>query len=124
VHEIEIEPTLQLSDSSELRLRLRWLALLSERVNCDLAISGGVHSGEDVIKALMAGAHGVQMVSTLLHKGPKQVAQILLEMKEWADEHEYESIDTLRGCLNYMRCPDPESLERANYMRILKSWQV
>lgn len=124
VHAIEIEPTLKLSDSNELRLRLRWLAILSERVNCDLAVSGGVHTGEDVIKALMAGAHGVQIVSTILHKGPKQVRQILLEMKEWADAHEYESVDLLRGCMNYMRCPNPEALERANYMRILKSWQV
>lgn len=124
IEAIDIEPTLQLSDPRELRLRLRWLAMLSDRIPVDLAVSGGVHGGKDAIKAIMAGAHGVQLVSTLLQRGASHVARILEEMAEWAADHEYSSVDELRGCMNYMRCPDPEALERANYMRILKSWQV
>lgn len=124
VDAIDVEPTLQLSDSRELRLRLRWLAMLSERVPADLAVSGGVHTGQDAVKAIMAGAHAVQIVSTLLQRGACQVTRLLEEIAEWAEDKEYGSVDELRGCMNYMRCPDPEALERANYMRILKSWQV
>ncbi|MFP4069188.1 MAG: dihydroorotate dehydrogenase-like protein [Opitutales bacterium] len=121
--EIEIRPALNLSHSSELLLRLRWLALLSGRIPCDLAVSGGVHTGLDAVKAIMAGAQAVQLVSTLLINGSAQVGELLDEIQAWAEEHEYETIDELRGCMNYQRCPDPEALERANYMRILKSWR-
>lgn len=121
---IEAEPSLELSSPQELRLRLRWLALLSERIPCDLAVSGGVHSGNDAIKALMCGAHGVQLVSTLLINGPQRIPEMLSEIQVWADEHDYHDIDDLRGCMNYTRCPDPEALERANYLRILKSWRA
>lgn len=122
IEELNVQPTLDLSSSNELRLRLRWLALLSERVSCDLSVSGGVHTGIDAVKAIMAGAHSVQMVSTLLINGPDRLADILNEMKTWMMEHEYASIDQMRGCMNYGHCPDPEALERANYMRVLKSW--
>lgn len=123
IDELDVLPALDLSHSNELRMRLRWLALLSERVRCDLSVSGGVHTGLDAIKAIMAGAHSVQMVSTLLINGPGQVANVLEEMQNWMAEKEYDSIDAMRGCMNYARCPDPEALERVNYMRILKSWR-
>lgn len=123
VDELEVVPRLKYSYSQELLLRLRWLALLSSRIDCQLAASGGVHTGIDVIKALMAGADVVQLVSTLLINGPVRAEEILTELTEWMEAKEYDSIDALRGCMNYDSCPDPEALERANYMRILKSWR-
>lgn len=123
IEELEVKPTLKLSFSEELRTRLRWLALLSGRLDCQFSASGGVHTGVDVIKALMAGADTVQVVSTLLMNGPMAIQGLLHEMEQWFAEKEYQSLDELRGCMNYASCPDPEALERANYMRILKSWR-
>lgn len=123
IEELNVRPALDLSFSNELRMRLRWLALLSERVSCDLSVSGGVHTGVDAVKAIMAGADSVQLVSTLLINGPARIGDVLEELQGWMVEHEYESIDQMRGCMNYARCPDPEALERANYMRVLKSWR-
>jgi dihydroorotate dehydrogenase (fumarate) len=123
IDDLNIRPTLDLSFSHELRLRLRWLALLSGRVPCDLSVSGGVHTGIDAVKAIMAGADSVQMVSTLLINGPQRIRDVLEEMQNWMLEHEYESLETMRGCMNFSHCPDPEALERANYMRVLKSWR-
>jgi len=124
VEELDIRPQLDLSHSHELRLRLRWLAFLSGRIDTKLAVSGGVHTGLDAVKALMAGADAVQIVSTLLINGPERIKEILDEMTRWMEEKEYTQLEELRGCMNYLRCPDPEALERANYMRVLKSWRV
>jgi dihydroorotate dehydrogenase (fumarate) len=121
---LDIRPALELSHSTELRLRLRWLAFLSGRIDTQLAVSGGVHTGIDVAKSLMAGADVVQTVSSLLINGPGHVAELLDELNRWIEEKEYNTLDELRGCMNYLRCPDPEALERANYMRLLKSWRV
>ncbi|CAA6677935.1 MULTISPECIES: dihydroorotate dehydrogenase-like protein [unclassified Lentimonas] len=123
IEDLSVRPSLDLSFSNELRQRLRWLALLSDRISCDLSVSGGVHTGVDAVKAIMAGANSVQMVSTLLINGPARIADIFTEMEQWMTEHEYESVDQMRGCMNYNRAPDPEALERANYMRVLKSWR-
>jgi dihydroorotate dehydrogenase (fumarate) len=122
--ELDVRPKLDLSNSPELRLRLRWLALLSGRLEVDLSVSGGVHTGIDMVKSLMAGAHSIQMVSGLLLNGPSEIQQVLDELSEWMEEKEYSSLEELRGCLNYLRCPDPEALERANYMRVLKSFRT
>lgn len=122
--ELDIRPSLELSHSHELRLRLRWLAFLSGRIDTQLAVSGGVHTGIDVAKSLMAGADVVQLVSGLLINGPGHVSEVLGELERWIEEKEYQSMDELRGSMNYLRCPDPEALERANYMRLLKSWRV
>ncbi len=124
VDELDIRPMIDLSHSQELRLRLRWLAFLSGRIDTQLVVSGGVHNGIDVAKALMAGADAVQIVSSLLINGPEQVKSMLDELCKWMEKKGYNSIDELRGCMNYLRCPDPEALERANYMRVLKSWRV
>lgn len=119
VEELELAPKLKLSDSSELLLRLRWLAILSGRVKLSLAVSGGVHTATDAIKAIMAGAHGVQMVSALLRNGPEHLGRVKEEVTVWMKEHDYESVDQMRGSMSLLRCPDPSAVERANYLRVL-----
>ena len=119
---LEAVPQLHLSDSSELLLRLRWLAILCGRLRGSLAVSGGVHEPIDAVKAIMAGASGVQIVSALLKRGPAYLRQIVTGFERWADEHEYESLDQMRGSMSLSRCPDPASFERGNYLRILQAW--
>ncbi|NIQ37949.1 MAG: dihydroorotate dehydrogenase-like protein [Proteobacteria bacterium] len=120
VEDLEVVPKLLLSNSSELLLRLHWLAILSGRVGFSLGATGGVHTALDVVKAVMAGAHGVQMVSTLLKNGPDHLRKILDGVTLWMDEHEYESIDQMRGNMSLLKSPDPAAFERVNYMRILQ----
>jgi dihydroorotate dehydrogenase (fumarate) len=124
VEALEVAPRLRLSDPSELLLRVRWMAILSGRIKADLSCSGGAHSGLDVIKAVMAGARSVQLVSTLLHHGPDQLAKIRDEMSRWMEDHEYESVQQMTGSMSLLRCPDPAAFERANYTRILQTWRV
>jgi dihydroorotate dehydrogenase (fumarate) len=123
VETLEVVPRLQLSDSSELLLRLRWLAILSGHLRASLAVSGGVHTAVDAIKAVMAGAHAVQLVSALLQHGPERLQTIREEMLRWMEEHEYHSLGQMQGSMNLMRCPDPAAFERANYVRVLHSWR-
>jgi dihydroorotate dehydrogenase (fumarate) len=123
IENLEIRPSLHLSDSSELLLRLRWLAILAGRVNASLITSGGVHTATDAIKAVMAGADAVQMVSAILRHGPEHIAVVRDGMKRWLEAHEYESLAEARGSMSHKHCPDPAALERANYMRILQSWR-
>jgi dihydroorotate dehydrogenase (fumarate) len=111
---------LHLSNRSELPLRLRWLALLSGRVRPSLAVSGGVHDARDAVKAVMAGAHAVQLVSALVQRGVGHLKRVRSEFMAWMAEHEYHSLDQLRGSMNFTACPDPEVYERANYMLMLQ----
>lgn len=120
VEELEAVPKLRLSDSSELLLRLRWLAVLSGRFKLSLAVTGGVHTATDILKAVMAGAHAVQMVSVLLRNGPEYLGTLRDAMASWMEEHGYESIDQMRGNMNLIRSPDPSAFERGNYIRILQ----
>jgi dihydroorotate dehydrogenase (fumarate) len=122
IETLDVVPSLRLSDSSELLLRLRWLAVLSGRMRGSLAVSGGVHTPADAIKAIMAGADAVQMVSALLHHGPHRLAVVREGVVRWMEEHGYESLHQMRGSMNLTRCPDPAALERSNYMRVLQSW--
>jgi dihydroorotate dehydrogenase (fumarate) len=122
--EMEVLPQLRLSDSSELLLRLRWLAIVSPQVRMSLSASGGVHSSEDALKALFAGAHTVQIVSALLRHGPHLFPRLLDGIRIWMGEHGYSSVDEFRGAMNLRRCPDPAAYERANYIRILQAWRV
>jgi len=122
VEQLEVRQRLQLSDSRELLLRLRWLAILHGRVDCSLAVTGGVHEVLDVVKSVMAGAHAVQIVSALLREGPGKLARLRKELAEWLEQHEYESLAQMQGSLSLVRCPDPQVYERANYMEILQSW--
>ena len=119
---LEVARTLQLSDSTELLLRLRWLAILSWQTRMSLAITGGVHTAQDAVKAMMAGARAVQLTSALLAHGPERLRTILDGVRAWLEEHEYESVAQLTGSMNHARCPDPAAYERGNYVRILQSW--
>ncbi|MEP7307683.1 MAG: dihydroorotate dehydrogenase-like protein [Acidobacteriota bacterium] len=116
--------TLHLSDSSELRLRLHWMAILSGRVRASLAVTGGVHTGLDVVKASMAGAHVTQIVSALLMHGPAHLRTVLRELSVWMEEHEWPSLTEMRGNLSLAKVPDPDAYERANYMLMLQSWRT
>jgi dihydroorotate dehydrogenase (fumarate) len=124
IEELEVQPQLKLSDPSELLLRLRWLAIISPHMKGSLASTGGAHSAEDVIKAILSGAHAVQLVSVLLKHGPRYLSTILQGLKAWMDEHGYESVEEFRGAMNLKRCPDASAFERANYQKILQSWRV
>jgi len=121
---LEAVPKLQLSDSSELLLRLRWLAILSPHIQANLSCSGGVHTAADAIKSIMAGAHTVQLVSCLLREGPQYLRKILDGMKAWMEENEYSSVRLMHGTMSLARCPDARAFERANYMRVLQSWRA
>ena len=123
VEELEVARSLHLSDSHELLLRLRWLAVLSGRIDASLAVTGGVHTALDAIKAVMAGAHAVQMVSALLRHGPEHLTRVRDGIAAWLEQHEYASLRQMRGSMSLERCPDPRSYERANYMHILQSWR-
>jgi dihydroorotate dehydrogenase (fumarate) len=123
IEALEVTPRLNLSDQSELLLRLRWLAILSGRARTDLAASGGIHQVEDVIKAVMAGAHAVQTVSALLRHGPEHLTVLAVGLRRWMEEHGYSSLKQMQGSMNLLRCPEPANFERANYMRVLQSWR-
>ena len=121
VEELEVRHTLHLSDSGELLMRLRWLAILSGRLNLSLGATGGVHTGLDAVKAIMCGAHGVQMVSALLLGGPHALTEARDTMSKWLEEHEYHSLAQMQGSMSLARCPDPSAYERAQYLRVLRT---
>jgi len=123
IEELDVVPNLRLSTADELRLRLRWLAILSSQVELSLAATGGAHNAVDVIKATMAGAHSVQMVSALLIHGPEHIKRTLEAIDFWLTEHEYESLRQMQGSMNMSKVPDAAKLTRANYMKMLDSWQ-
>ena len=122
--ELAVLPQLHLSTSTELLLRLHWLAILSGRVRASLAVTGGVHTAMDALKAIMTGAHGVQMVSALLRHGPEHLIGVRLELRRWLIEHEYTSLEQACGSMSLLRSPDPEAFERGNYMKILQTWRA
>lgn len=119
---LEVTPVLHPSRSEDLLLRLRWLAILSAHESSDFAVSGGVHTVVDAVKAVMAGAHVVQVVSAILSHGPEHLAGLREEFGRWVDAHEYESLDQMRGSMNLRHCPDPRAFERTSYLRVLQSW--
>jgi len=123
VEELLAEPSLQLSGPADLLLRLRWLAVLHGHVKGSLAVTGGVHDGIGALKAVMAGADAVQMVSALLIHGPERLAQTRATLAEWLEEHEYESLAQARGSMSLLKSPNPQAFTRANYMRILNGWK-
>lgn len=123
IEELEVVRSLKLSHSDELLMRLRWLAILRGHVRASLAVTGGVHTVEDAVKALMCGADAVQLVSALLRAGPGRLDELRGELRVWLEEHEYESLGQLKGSMSLQHCPDPNAFERANYVQILQSWK-
>ena len=120
--ELEVAPHLVLSTSDELRLPLRWIAILHGRIEASLAATGGAHTADDVIKVLLAGADCVMVASSLLMKGPQHVDTLVRGVEAWMREREYESVAQMKGSLSQRSCPDPDAFERSNYMKALKSY--
>lgn len=119
----EVAPRLVLSNSDELRLPLRWVAILHGRLAADLAITSGIHTSEDVVKGLMAGAKVTMMASELLQKGVRRISQVLNELVDWMRDHEYESVAQMIGAMSQQHCAEPAAFERANYMKMLQSYR-
>ncbi len=119
---LEVVPTLELSSSSEALLRIRWAALLYGRTQLSLAVTGGFHQSSDVIKALLAGADVVHLCSVLLKHGVGRLSEILSELEQWLVEHDYESIEQLKGSVSQQHAIDPSAYERANYVQVLDNY--
>ncbi len=120
--ELEVAPHLVLSTSDELRLALRWIAILHGRIGASLAATGGAHTPDDVLKLLLAGADCVMVASSLLKQGPQHVGTLVRGVEAWMREREYASVAQMKGSLSQQSCPDPDAFERANYMKALKSY--
>jgi dihydroorotate dehydrogenase (fumarate) len=123
LEQLAVTPNLVLSSRHELRLPLRWTAILYGRIAADLAITSGVHTHEDVLKGLMAGAKVTMMASELLRNGVGRIGEIVADLSRWLEEHEYESVRQLQGSMSQQHVADPAAFERANYMKVLQSWQ-
>jgi dihydroorotate dehydrogenase (fumarate) len=119
---LEATPNLKLSTSDEVRLRLHAVALLSSRLNLDFAITGGVHTADDAIKGILAGAHVVMLTSALLVHGIGHLRELETGMIRWMEQHEYESVSQMRGAMNAGHVADPEVFQRANYLKTLGSY--
>jgi dihydroorotate dehydrogenase (fumarate) len=120
--ELEIAPHLVLSTSDELRLALRWIAILHGRLSGSLAATGGAHSRDDMLKLLLAGADCVMLASALLQNGPEHIRMLLQGIEQWMGERDYASVQQMKGSLSQRACPDPAAFERSNYMKALKSY--
>ncbi len=124
LEELTVVPGLVLSSPVEMRLPLRWVAILYGRIKADFAITSGVHSHLDVLKALMAGANVAMMTSELLQNGVGRLGEVLEGLALWMEEHEYESVTQMRGSMSQQHVGEPAAFERANYMKVLQSWRT
>ena len=123
LEELEIRPNVLLSTPQSLRLPLTWIGILYGRIRAGLAATGGAHSAEDVVKLLMVGANVTMMCSSLMRHGVNHLRHVDRELREWMEEHEYESVAQMQGSMSQLRCPDPGAFERAQYMRAVKGMQ-
>jgi dihydroorotate dehydrogenase (fumarate) len=123
IEALEIQSSLTLSHSTELLLRLRWIAILHGVIEADLAVTGGVHTAEDVIKSIMAGAAVTMMTSAILNRGTEWPGGVLDGVRTWMEEHEYQDLDLMRGCLSRRNAEGGGSFERANYMKVLSTYR-
>ena len=121
---LNVIPKLTLSRPEELLLRLHWVAILYGDIRADLAITGGVHSAEDVLKSVMAGAQVAMTASSLLARGISHLTTIHADLARWMEEHEYHSIQQMRGSLSRRAVPDPSAFERGNYIKTLSSFTL
>jgi dihydroorotate dehydrogenase (fumarate) len=119
---LEVAPNLVLSTDAEMRLVLRWMAILRGRVSCSLAATTGVHTGDDAVKLILAGADVVMMASALLKHGPEHLGTVVTGLEAWLSEREYESVEQAKGSLSQEHSPDPAAFERSNYMKTLVTW--
>jgi dihydroorotate dehydrogenase (fumarate) len=120
---LEVAPNLLLSTSYEMRLPLRWIAILYGKLHLSLAATSGIHYARDVLKMLMAGADVTMLCSVLLEEGIGYAAVILKQMEEWMETHAYESVQQMKGSMSQQSCENPQAFERANYMRVLRSFR-
>lgn len=123
LEKLDVVPNVILSTPMAMRLPLRWIAILYGKVKADMAATSGIYTEEDVLKMIMAGANVTMMLSSLLKFGVGHIADVTTRMKAWMEEHEYESIEQMRGSMSYMNVPDPAKFERANYMKVLHSYK-
>jgi dihydroorotate dehydrogenase (fumarate) len=123
IEALDVVPRATLSTSTDLLLPLRWVAIMYGRVDIDLAITGGVHSHEDVLKSMMAGANVAMVASEILKYGIDRIGEMLADLHQWMESHEYLSIDQMRGSMSQRHVTEPTAFERANYMRVLQSWR-
>ena len=123
LEELEIRPNVLLSTPQSLRLPLTWIGILHGRIRAAMAATGGVHGAEDVVKLLMVGANVTMMCSSLMRHGINHLRHVERELRDWMEEHEYESVSQMQGSMSQLRCPDPGAFERAQYMRAVKGMQ-
>lgn len=121
---LEISPNVLLSTPMAMRLPMRWIAILYGRIGANLAATSGIHRATDALKMLMAGADVTMLCSVLLRRGINHIKVIEREMREWMEEHEYHSVEQLKGSMSQKSCPDPSAFERAQYMRALSTYPV
>jgi dihydroorotate dehydrogenase (fumarate) len=123
LQKLEVKPVLHLSTSDELLLRIRWIALLFDKIKIDFAVTGGVHTIQDVLKCIAAGARVSMMTSALLQKGISHISRLLAGIGEWLEENRYESMEAFHGVMGRSSVENPEAFERANYMKVLGSYR-
>lgn len=123
IEDLEVRPHVLLSTPQDMRLPMRWIALLYGRIPVDFAATSGIHKGQDVVRMLMAGATITQLVSVLLRHGIGHLKTIEQELQTWLQEHDYESVHQLRGSMSQLRCPNPSEFERAQYMKAIQTYQ-
>ena len=124
LEKLEAVPRLTLSSSYELLLRLHWVAILYGRIRADLAVTGGVHTAQDVLKAMMSGARAAMMTSALLKNGIGHMAHVRADLLAWMEEHEYTSVRQMQGSMSYRSVAEPAAFERGNYMKVLSSYAL
>jgi dihydroorotate dehydrogenase (fumarate) len=122
LEKMEVDPKMVLSTSEELRLPLRWTAILYGKVNADIALTTGVHTGIDMVKAILAGANVTMIASELVEKGPARAAGMLQELSTWMSEHEYDSVTQMMGAMSQKSVAEPAAFERGNYMKALQTF--
>jgi len=124
LEKLEVTPTLHLSSPTEINLPLHWIAILYGKVKADLALTTGVHSAQEVLKAMMAGASVAMVASVVLKHGPQKIAEILRDLQAWMETYEYASITQMRGSMSQKNVNEPAAFERVNYIKVLNSYTM
>ncbi|MGD0589704.1 MAG: dihydroorotate dehydrogenase-like protein [Bacteroidota bacterium] len=124
LEELDVKPGVELSNSYANRLPMRWIGILFGKIKASLAATSGVHTAEDVLKLTMVGADVTMMCSALLMHGPEYIGKVLKDLERWMQEHEYESIEQMKGSLSHKSIADPSAYERANYMKALNRYKL